>query len=103
MTPEELAEMKAAEIEFESHDTTDERRVELIERLLEIAETENLPYSRCNSCKKYPVHVPYSYALCPGHVYSQEGMRDVFIIRMCEYCFDNMCSYDEDAPRVGPR
>ncbi len=32
----------------------------------------------------------------PGHIYSEAGMREFRISRMCEWCFDDMCIEEDD-------
>lgn len=38
--------------------------------------------------------LPYDRALIPGHIYSEDGMREARISGCCEYHFDKM--FDED-------
>lgn len=88
MTEDEAQEMRAARQEFENKDTTDERRKELVERLIEIATKDPYYDLTCHNCKKMVVYIEYGYGLCEGHVYSRDGIREMHISGLCEFCFD---------------
>jgi hypothetical protein len=51
----------------------------------------------CIQCQWVIVFWPYGRALCPGHVYSEAGRREVAITYLCEWCFDEIAvEPDED-------
>lgn len=45
---------------------------------------------QCWKCKEYIIWLPYDHAVFAGHVYTQEGLAEVNISGVCEYCFDEM-------------
>lgn len=74
-------------LEFENRDTTHGRRVEILTMLQEGAdETKLLP--PCPNCQHVPFHAPWHEAVIEGHVYSRDGLNELHITRLCEYCFD---------------
>lgn len=42
----------------------------------------------CIFCKKKVFYVPDFMARMRGHLYSEDGMREFNITRICEFCFD---------------
>lgn len=50
----------------------------------------------CLHCKRRVFWLPGPYALVPGHIYSEDGIREAGITRICEFCFDTMFQEDED-------
>jgi hypothetical protein len=44
-------------------------------------------YARCIDGEAV-VHLPYGHALGPGHIYSEAGIREFKITRICEFHFD---------------
>lgn len=52
--------------------------------------------SPCVSCGKYVFFYPNPTALQEGHIYSDLGMAENRITRLCEYCFD-AATLDEDS------
>jgi hypothetical protein len=60
---------------------------------------ENLKYNnRCVHCGEKIVFVPDTKGRARGHVYSEAGKRDVSIIKMCEYCFDDIAAEPVEPP-----
>ena len=81
--------------EFENRDTTYERRVEILSMIQEGAdETKYLP--PCMNCKHVPFYVPWHEAMIEGHVYSNDGLREINISGLCEYCFDDITSEPDE-------
>lgn len=92
LSPEEKEELQ---LEFESSLTTRERRVEILTMLQEGA--DETKYLRpCPNCKHVPFHAPWHEALIEGHVYSQDGLRELNITGYCEYCFDEITAEPEE-------
>ena len=95
---EELAKMGE---EFDAKDTTNERRIEILTRLRDIAE-EEMPESRCQFCRHTGIYAPFTHALIEGHCYSHEGMVDYTRVTMvCEFCFDNLPRPEEEENEFG--
>lgn len=93
---ERLLELDTMRKVFESKDTTDERRAEILTKMQGWAE-EEMPESRCVDCKRGGVYAPYTHALIPGHCYSYDGMVDYTrITKMCEFCFDNLPRHEDE-------
>ena len=81
--------------EFENRDTTHERRVEILTMLQEGAdETKFLP--PCMNCKHVPFYAPWHEAVIEGHVYSHDGLREIDITGLCEYCFDDITAEPDE-------
>lgn len=60
---------------------------------------DNIDYKiRCIHCGEKIVFVADVKARARGHVYSRAGMRDVGIIKMCEYCFDDIHEEPVEVP-----
>ena len=102
---EQLPELKRLREEFESESTTDARRAEIVERVVAMAGEHGTYDLRCVRCGKPPVFIPYDHALVKGHTYSEEGLSELRLSGMCEYCFDKMYENDEDydGPPTGPQ
>jgi hypothetical protein len=83
-------------LEFEDADCTEERRTEIVQYV--IASSVNWDFSPpyCMNCKNAIIYIPYNHALCKGHVYSREGVEEVSITSLCEYCFDNITQERND-------
>jgi hypothetical protein len=94
---EELsAEGKAAlQREFETLETSRERRIELLTYLQEGADEAQMGRP-CPRCRHYPFFAPHDEALIEGHVYSHDGAREVRITGYCEYCFDLVTAEPEE-------
>lgn len=82
------------QFEFETPETTDDRRIEIIHEVqLILADTfpeDEVNAHRCINCKEIRFHAPYDHALTGGHVYSQAGLQETAITGYCEFCFDNL-------------
>jgi hypothetical protein len=82
--------------EFEYEGTAEDRRKEILTKVQEFA-TESTPGNVCTFCRKVVVYIPYTEALIPGHIYSEDGVREYRITQMCEHCFDEATKEpDED-------
>jgi len=44
----------------------------------------------CVECTHATYHVPGKWAIAPGHTYSDLGVREFRISRLCEWCFDKI-------------
>jgi hypothetical protein len=86
-TEAELARLDKLHMEWEGTATSDTRRAEIVTEVQSMAEGQTL---KCVYCKANIVHLPFSYALAPGHVYSEDGVQEVSITKMCEFCFDSV-------------
>lgn len=82
-----IGEKIALQQEFESEDTTRERRIELL-TLLQEGSDEAKTGRPCPRCKHYPFFAPYDEALIEGHVYSRAGIAEIGLSCYCEFCFD---------------
>lgn len=78
---------QALHAEFEREDTTDERRVEIL-TLVRDGANEAQMGPKCPRCGNYSFHAPWDHALIEGHVYSNDGAREIYITGYCEFCFD---------------
>jgi len=79
----------ALRLEFETSTTTRERRIELLTLVREGA-NEAKQRHRCPMCKNYLFYAPHDEALIEGHVYSPEGLAEIGITGLCEFCFDRV-------------
>lgn len=82
-------------LEFENRDTTHGRRVEILTMLQEGADETKL-LRPCPNCQHVPFHAPWHEALIEGHVYSNNGLREISITGICEYCFDDITAEPEE-------
>ena len=73
--------------EFKRHTTTDERRVEILTLVREGADEAQVG-PKCMRCGHYSFYAPWDHALIEGHVYSEDGAREVYVSSYCEFCFD---------------
>lgn len=76
----------------------EELRVELAQ--LQEAATKQGTTKRCID-GEYMVYLPYERALVPGHIYSEDGIREARISGSCEYHFDRMFDEDWTDPYTG--
>lgn len=80
------------QFEFETLETTDDRRIEIIHEVqLILADTFPeivVNERRCIKCKEIRFYAPYDHALTFGHVYSETGLQETVITGYCEFCFD---------------
>ena len=90
------AEERALQDEFERHTTTDERRVEILTLARDGADEAQMG-PKCMRCGHYSFHAPWDHALIEGHVYSRDGVREVYISSYCEFCFDLIALEPEGA------
>lgn len=85
---------QALRAEFERDTTTDERRAEILTLMRDSAEEAqmgtswNLNKVKCPRCQHHLFYAPWTHALIEGHVYSDDGVREVYITGFCEFCFD---------------
>ena len=84
MSPDER---QSVEWEFNTLDTTRERRIEIL-TLLQEGSDETAMGRPCPRCKHYPFFAPHDEALIEGHVYSRAGFDEVRLTGYCEFCFD---------------
>lgn len=90
-----LDEKDRLRLEFENRDTTHERRVELLIMLQEGAdETKYLP--PCHNCGHVPFYAPHDEGLVEGHVYSRDGLSEIRLSGLCEYCFDRITAEPDE-------
>jgi len=82
--------------EFESRNTTEERRTEIVIKVREMAEAIPHYELRCMNCKHAVVDIPYTHALAAGMIYSRAGKREYRISQCCEFCFDKITEELED-------
>lgn len=91
--PSKNKDRKAWETEFYNLDTTRERRCELLTLLRDQAQLHYEEEGKdltCFFCGHYIFYAPYTEALIQGHVYSNAGIREVYITKICEHCFDRV-------------
>lgn len=86
---------QALHAEFERDTTTDERRAEIL-TLVRDGANEAQMGPKCPSCGHYSFHAPWTHALIEGHVYSDDGAREIHITGYCEFCFDLITEEPED-------
>lgn len=81
--------------EFERDTTTDERRAEILTLVRDGADEAQMG-PKCPSCGHYSFHAPWTHALIEGHVYSNDGVREINITGYCEFCFDIITQEEDD-------
>ena len=85
----------ALRLEFETRETSRERRVELLTLVREGANEAKMGRP-CPMCKNYPFFAPHDEALIEGHVYSHDGVAEIRITGYCEFCFDKITAEPEE-------
>lgn len=98
---ETILELNTLRREFYTVDTTEERQIEILTRVQELAEIDkdyNPHLARCSHCKQMVIACPHDKALIPGHIYSTAGERELEISRLCEYCFDEITKEPDEEP-----
>lgn len=86
---------QALQDEFKRHTTTDERRAEILTLVRDGADEAQMG-PKCMRCGHYSFHVTWDHALIEGHVYSKDGVREVYISSCCEFCFDLIAEEADD-------
>jgi hypothetical protein len=95
MTSEErLSQLQTMREEFEHPACTLERRIEIATKVREFAVEEGM--RNCINCGKALFHIPFRMALIEGHVFSEDGAREVSITGMCEWCWDKIMANPDD-------
>lgn len=82
-------------LEFENRDTTHGRRVEILTMLQEGAD-ETKYHLPCLNCGHVPFYAPHDEGLVEGHVYSRDGLNEISISGLCEYCFDRITAEPDE-------
>jgi hypothetical protein len=81
--------------EFETDTTTHERKVTILTLVREGANEAQIGLP-CPMCKNYLFFAPHDEALIEGHVYSNDGLREIRITGYCEFCFDRVTAEPEE-------
>lgn len=82
--------------QWEHPETTDNDRLGILEDMKEIAESDGY-YLKCSKCRELVIYLPLDHPVGMGHIYSDDGVREYDITRLCEYCFDEITKEpDED-------
>ena len=81
--------------EFENPEASRELRVTLLMLLREGA-NEAKALRPCPFCGNYPFYAPHDEALIEGHVYSEQGLAEIGITGLCEFCFDRVTAEPEE-------
>lgn len=79
--------------EWVEEGTNDARRAEIAHEVQKMAAGRS---PTCVECHQTMVNLPYLYALIEGHVYSEAGVKEVEITRLCEWCFDIITAEPEE-------
>lgn len=80
---------------WESKDTTTEERIKILTDMQDMANQEGYD-STCIRCKELVILLPHNEAVGEGHIYSEAGINEYQITRLCEYCFDDITVEDEE-------
>jgi hypothetical protein len=91
--PEDDFETRAFQASNEMSDDRDleDERVLNFCKLSQAEVAEHPEYTKQCLLGEGVYYVEYYKALLPGHIYSQAGVKEFGISRMCEYHFDEVC------------
>ena len=63
-----------------------------------LTKAEEYETPKCMSCGNHTFYNEGSSSFGPGHIYSKDGVNEMRISKMCEYCFDELFKGYEDGP-----
>ena len=81
---------------FYHEESSDTLRKEIILEVRRRALEPGPPVGKCVYCKQPFLDIPYDHALIEGHVYSENGLKEVNITGICEWCFDEITKPKDD-------
>jgi len=81
--------------EFENPEASRELRIAILTLVREGA-NEAKQRHRCPMCKNYLFYAPHHEALIEGHVYSEQGLAEIGITGLCEFCFDRVTAEPDE-------
>ena len=61
-----------------------------------LTKAEEYETPKCMSCGNHTFYNEGYSSFGPGHIYSKEGVNEMRISKMCEYCFDELFKGYED-------
>ena len=63
-----------------------------------LTKAEEYETPKCICCGDHTFYNEGSSSFGPGHIYSKDGVNEMRISKMCEYCFDELFKGYEDGP-----